>query len=33
VFPTTSNANTTFTALAFATRLVDHLTGDAPEKP
>jgi choline dehydrogenase-like flavoprotein len=26
VFPTTSNANTTFTALAFATRLVDHLT-------
>jgi choline dehydrogenase-like flavoprotein len=27
VFPTTSNANTTFTALAFTTRLVDHLTG------
>jgi len=26
VFPTTSNANTTFTALAFVTRLVDHLT-------
>lgn len=25
-FRTTSNANTTFTALAFATRLVDHLT-------
>jgi choline dehydrogenase-like flavoprotein len=33
VFPTTSNANTTFTALAFATRLVDHLTGNAPAKP
>jgi choline dehydrogenase-like flavoprotein len=32
VFPTTSNANTTFTALAFTTRLVDHLTGvEAPE--
>jgi choline dehydrogenase-like flavoprotein len=30
VFPTTSNANTTFTALAFTTRLVDHLTGVAP---
>jgi len=29
VFPTTSNANTTFTALAFTTRLVDHLTGAA----
>jgi choline dehydrogenase-like flavoprotein len=27
VFPTTSNANTTFTALAFTTRLIDHLTG------
>lgn len=27
VFRTTSNANVTFTALAFATRLVDHLTG------
>jgi choline dehydrogenase-like flavoprotein len=27
VFPTTSNANTTFTAIAFTTRLVDHLTG------
>ena len=27
VFPTTSNANTTFTALTFTTRLVDHLTG------
>ena len=26
-FPTTSNANTTFTAIAFTTRLVDHLTG------
>ncbi len=26
-FPTTSNANTTFTALTFTTRLVDHLTG------
>lgn len=26
-FPTTSNANTTFTAVAFTTRLVDHLTG------
>ena len=26
VFPSTSNANTTFTALTFATRLVDHLT-------
>jgi choline dehydrogenase-like flavoprotein len=26
VFPTTSNANTTFTALTFTTRLVDHLT-------
>lgn len=25
-FPTTSNANTTFTAVAFTTRLVDHLT-------
>ena len=30
VFPTTSNANTTFTALAFTTRLVDHLTGVEP---
>ena len=30
VFPTTSNANTTFTALAFTTRLVDHLSGVAP---
>jgi choline dehydrogenase-like flavoprotein len=30
VFPTTSNANTTFTALAFTTRLIDHLTGVAP---
>ena len=29
VFPTTSNANTTFTALAFTTRLVDHLTNTA----
>jgi choline dehydrogenase-like flavoprotein len=27
VFPTTSNANTTFTAVALTTRLVDHLTG------
>jgi choline dehydrogenase-like flavoprotein len=27
VFPTTSNANTTFTAVTFTTRLVDHLTG------
>lgn len=27
VFPTASNANTTFTALTFTTRLVDHLTG------
>jgi choline dehydrogenase-like flavoprotein len=27
VFRTTSNANTTFTALAFTTRLVEHLTG------
>ena len=27
VFPGTSNANTTFTALTFTTRLVDHLTG------
>ena len=27
IFPTTSNANTTFTAVTFATRLVDHLTG------
>ncbi|HEX3570889.1 MAG TPA: GMC family oxidoreductase [Acidobacteriaceae bacterium] len=26
-FPTTSNANTTFTAITFTTRLVDHLTG------
>jgi choline dehydrogenase-like flavoprotein len=26
VFPTTSNANTTFTSLAFTTRLFDHLT-------
>jgi choline dehydrogenase-like flavoprotein len=25
-FRTTSNANTTFTALAFVTRLIDHLT-------
>lgn len=32
VFPTTSNANTTFTALAFTTRLVDQLTGVAPLK-
>jgi choline dehydrogenase-like flavoprotein len=31
-FPTTSNANTTFTSLAFTTRLVDHLTGVAPLK-
>jgi len=30
VFPTTSNANTTFTALAFTTRLVHHLIGVAP---
>jgi choline dehydrogenase-like flavoprotein len=30
VFPTTSNANTTFTALAFTTRLVYYLTGAAP---
>ncbi len=29
VFPTTSNANTTFTAIAFATRLVDHLLSRA----
>jgi choline dehydrogenase-like flavoprotein len=29
VFPTTSNANTTFTALAFTTRLIDHLTSQA----
>jgi choline dehydrogenase-like flavoprotein len=28
-FRTTSNANTTFTALAFVTRLVDHLTSIA----
>jgi choline dehydrogenase-like flavoprotein len=28
-FPTTSNANTTFTALTFTTRLVDHLTSKA----
>jgi choline dehydrogenase-like flavoprotein len=27
VFPTTSNANTTFTAVTLTTRLVDHLTG------
>jgi choline dehydrogenase-like flavoprotein len=27
VFPTTSNANTTFTALTFTTRLVDYLSG------
>jgi choline dehydrogenase-like flavoprotein len=26
IFPTTSNANTTFTALTFTTRLIDHLT-------
>ncbi len=26
VFPTTSNANTTFTALTFTTRLIEHLT-------
>lgn len=32
VFPTTSNANTTFTSLAFTARLVDHLTGAAPLK-
>ena len=29
VFPTTSNANTTFTAITFTTRLVDHLTAQA----
>lgn len=29
VFPTTSNANTTFTALTFTTRLVDHLTAQS----
>jgi choline dehydrogenase-like flavoprotein len=29
-FPTTSNANTTFTAVTFTTRLVDHLTGPSP---
>jgi choline dehydrogenase-like flavoprotein len=29
VFPTTSNANTTFTAITFTTRLVDHLTSQA----
>ena len=29
VFPTSSNANTTFTALTFTTRLVDHLTAQA----
>jgi choline dehydrogenase-like flavoprotein len=29
-FRTTSNANTTFTALTFVTRLVDHLTIDVP---
>lgn len=28
-FPTTSNANTTFTAVTFTTRLVDHLTGSS----
>ena len=27
-FPTTSNANVTFTAMAFVTRLVDHLTSE-----
>jgi choline dehydrogenase-like flavoprotein len=29
VFRTSSNANTTFTALAFTTRLVDHIAGPA----
>jgi choline dehydrogenase-like flavoprotein len=29
IFPTTSNANTTFTALTFTTRLIDHLTSQA----
>lgn len=28
-FRTTSNANVTFTALAFVTRLVDHLTSQS----
>jgi choline dehydrogenase-like flavoprotein len=32
VFPTTSNANTTFTALAFTTRLIDYLAGATPLK-
>lgn len=33
-FRTSSNANVTFTALAFATRLVDHLTAQpAPRRP
>ncbi len=32
VFPTTSNANTTFTALTFTTRLVDHLDGAGPKQ-
>jgi choline dehydrogenase-like flavoprotein len=32
VFPTTSNANTTFTALAFTTRLIDYLDGATPLK-
>jgi len=31
-FRTASNANTTFTALALVTRLVDHLAGDRPTK-
>jgi len=29
-FRTVSNANTTFTALAFTTRLVHHLCGERP---
>ncbi len=30
VFRTASNANVTFTAMAFATRLADHLAGPPP---
>ncbi|HTV48104.1 MAG TPA: GMC family oxidoreductase [Phycisphaerae bacterium] len=32
IFRTSSNANPTFTAMAFATRLVDHLTGSGTDK-
>lgn len=32
-FRTTSNANTTFVAMAFVTRLVEHLTSRSPEHP